>query len=110
MDVHVMRHGPEAMRRIQIPVALHVRESSPQPFSLARCKNAAQIVEISRFSMSNLAEESIAQHLQNHHLGGPLAAVLKNDAVPASGFGGIHQVPALLQCRRRWHLDGRMLA
>ena len=98
MDVHVMGYRAQTVRRIQIAIAPHMREPAPQAFPFIRGQNAAQVVEISRFSMCNFAEDSIPHHAEDHHLSRAITAVLENDAMLASGLGSIDEVPALLQC------------
>ena len=49
----------QSVRRIQIAIALHMREAAPQAFPFIRGQNAAQVVEIGRFSMRDFAEKSV---------------------------------------------------
>jgi hypothetical protein len=60
--------------------------------------------------MCDGAEHSIADHVEDHHFGFAIAAVLQDEAVLASGFGSIHNVPAFLQRGAGRHFDGSMLA
>src|SRR6266545_1766334 len=110
MDIHVMGHWAQSVRRIQIAIALDMRKPAPQAFPFNRGQNAAQVVEIGRLSMRDFTKESVTHHAQDHHLGGGITAVLQNDAVLASSLGSIDEVPALLQCCAGRHFDGSMLA
>ena len=110
VDVHVMSHGAESVRRVQVAIALHMRKAAPQPFAFIRRQNAAQVVEIGRFPMRDFSEESVPHHAQHHHLVSAITAVLQNDAMLASGLRGVDDVPAFLQCRTDRHLDCSMLA
>ena len=67
-------------------------------------------MEISRLSVRDFTEESVTHHAQDHHLAGAITAIFQKDAVLASGFGGIDQVPALFECRTGGHFDGSVLA
>src|SRR3984893_14485825 len=60
--------------------------------------------------MRDFAKESATYHAQDHHLGRTIAAVLQNDAMLASGFRSLDEVPALLQSCTGRHFDGSMLA
>src|SRR2546427_13265361 len=108
MDVHVMGYRAQSMRRIQIAIALHMRNPAPPAFPFTRGQNAAQVVEISRLSMRDFAEKSVPRHVQHHHLGRAITAVFQNDAMLASSLGSTDKVPALLQCCTGWHFDGSM--
>src|SRR5690349_3287782 len=94
VDVHVVSDGPEAVRGIEISIALHVGDAPPQSFALIGGHNLAQVVEVGGFSVGDVAEDSVANHLENRHLGGSIAAVFENDAMFTGGFGGVHDVPA----------------
>ena len=87
-----------------------MRGPAPQAFSLTRRQNAAQVVEISRLAVGDFAEKSITNHTQDHHFVRAITTILQNDAVLASGFGGIDEIPALLQCCTGGDLDGSMFA
>src|SRR5438552_10738453 len=110
MDVHVMGYWAQSVRRIQIAIALDMREPAPQAFPFTRSQNTAQVVEISPLSMRDFAEESITHHAQDHHLSRAITAVLQDDAMLASSLRRIDEVPALLQCCTGRHFNGSMFA
>ena len=44
VDVHVVRHGAEAVRGVEVAVAVEVLEAAPLPFAFVGEEDAAQIV------------------------------------------------------------------
>jgi hypothetical protein len=110
MHIHIQRHRPQTMRRVQIPVGgLQV---SPTPDgAVARADQpVGRAVQIAGFAVRHFAEHALTDHVQNQHLDLAVAAVLQHDAVLPGPFGRIDQVPALIERNRCGHLDSRVMS
>jgi hypothetical protein len=72
-------------------------------------EDLAQVVDVGRLRVRQLAEEPGPHHVQDHELVLAVAAVLEHHAMPARALGGVHQAPAVLEGRGRRDLHEHVL-
>src|SRR6266850_2650481 len=69
---------------------------SPQSFVGVLKQNFTQIMVVRALAMHRFAEQPGTHHIQNHHLGMVVTAILHDQAVPPHLFRSINNFPALL--------------
>ena len=109
-DVHVERDRAQAMRRVQVAVPLEVLEAPPQALALVLEQQRAQVVDVGALGVRQLAEDACPHHVEHEHLAPAVAAVLEDRAVPARRFGGVDELPALLDRLHPGHLAAHVRA
>ena len=110
VHVQALGYGPEAVRRVQVAVAPDRMLDPPAALVVVGELELAQIMQIAALRVQQLAEQALADHTENHHLGAVVADVLHHHAVPAGPFGRFDQVPALVDGDGHRHLSGGVLA
>ena len=110
VDSHILGHRTESVRRIEIGVALGMREASPQPFVTILKQNRAQVVQVRGFAVQQCAEHAFAHHAQDGEFTVAVAAVLHHQAMPTRLFRGLDQFPAILDAGRDGHFAGGVFA
>src|SRR5207253_11330095 len=76
VDIHVVRHRTEAMRRIEVTVPIQVIDPAPQTFALGSYERAgwagkedlAKVMDVGRLSVDDFAKNAGPNHVQDHHL------------------------------------------
>src|SRR5512134_331054 len=76
IHVEPLRHRTQAVRRIQVAVAADGMAHPPVPLVEIGELELAQIVEVAALGVQQLAEQSLPHHVEDHHLGAVVAAVL----------------------------------
>src|SRR5437016_5109994 len=83
VHVQALGYGPEAVRRVQVAVAPDRMLDPPAALVVVGELELAQIMQIAALRVQQLAEQALADHTENHHLGAVVADVLHHHAVPA---------------------------
>ncbi len=114
VDVQALGHRTEAVRGIETPVALEIVRDPPAALIdlLARLRLHVvdEGVDVGAFGVGQLAEHTLARHVQGLQLEEVVAAVLQHHAVLGGAFTGLHQLPAAVDVQGRRHLDRSVLA
>ena len=95
---------------IQIPVALHGVRAPPEAFTLVAELDLAKIVQVSTLGMNDLAEHALADHIEDHHLGLAVVAILHHHAMSACLLRHLDELPAIVERHSCGHFRGGMLA
>jgi hypothetical protein len=98
------------MGRVEIAVQLHRPGAAPQPLTLVGELDRPEIVQIAAFGVKQLAEETLTNDVEDHHLHAVVVAVLHHHAMLAELLGRVDDRPAVLERHRRGHLGRRVLS
>ncbi len=105
VDVHALRNGAEPVGGVEIGIAADRMVETPKAFAAVGEFDGAEVVEVAAFGGGQVAEQTLAGHVQHHQLNTVVAAVFEHDAVLAGRFGGFHQLPAFLHSDGGGHLS-----
>ena len=108
VDVHAVGDRPETVRRIEVAVDLLRPLAPPQALTPVRKLDAPQVVQVAALGVKDLPEEPLPHHVEDHHLGTAVVAVLHHHAVLAVFLRGLDELPAVVQRHRRGDLGRSM--
>ena len=104
----------ESVRRIGISRVPRVVVESPHALitrAVGRIQiQRAQVVDIGSLDVHHFAEQPSGGHVQRRHLEKVVTAVLEHHAVAARAFGGVDELPALIDRHGCRNLERDMLA
>ena len=111
-DPHVLGDGAEPVGGVE--VTLQERRVAAAPVAggvkEARAGLAALVVDVGALAMLEVAEEALALQVEHEELFLPVAAVLEDRAVALVFFGGVDDIPALVDRQPAVHFDEGVLA
>ena len=125
VDVHVPADGAEAVRRVLVALVRRVVPEAPEvPVRVdalllvvaGRLLNplavvvAPEVVYVRALGMDEVAELAEPAEVQGEHLVLAVAAVLELHAVALEPFGGLDELPAVVDGERRGHLRRDVLS
>src|SRR6267378_2596803 len=99
------------MSGVQIAVPADVFFQPPLIIVLIPGKvSIQQMMYICSFAMNDLSEETLPGHIQHQQFKKTITGIFHHHAVLTGPFGGLYQLPAMLECSRCRYLDAHMLS
>src|ERR1700747_103360 len=87
-----------------------MRLSTPESLAAVLKEHAPEIVEVGAFTVEEVAEQAVPDHVNDHKVGLTVAAVFEHEAVLACRLGGVYEFPAVLDGCGCGDLDEGVLA
>ena len=111
-DAHILGDGAEPVGGVE--VALQERRITAAPVAAGieetRAGFAALVMDVGAFAVLQVAEEALALQVQDEEFLFAVAAVLEDRAMALVFFGGVDDIPALVDRQAAVHFDEGVLA
>ena len=108
VDIQQLTGGAEAVRGVNVAAVLLVEIETP--VALVVVPEGVQIVNIGALDVENVAEQPLFGHVERREFEEVVDAVFEHHTMPLGLFGGVHQLPALVERRGGGNLHGDVLA